>query len=99
MAQVIPAYVTAMQDRSLRGHARDVYLWMHEHLDVVEYRAIKHVIVERDLGMEDTAVARSIHRLVAAGYLSRGTREGKLWTYRLVYSCPTRAADLPAKCG
>jgi hypothetical protein len=90
MASLIPAFVTAMQDPALRGNAREVYVWFHEHLDVVDYRPVKHSVIEHGLAMKDSSVADAIGRLLANGYVKRGNRDGQLWTYRLVYSVEMR---------
>lgn len=90
---MIPAFASAMQDRALRGHPREVYVWLHEHLDVLDYRPVKHSAIEADLGMEDSSIADAITRLLGRGYIARGPRDGRIWTYRLIYSCPL----LPAK--
>ena len=90
---MIPAFFSALQDHSIRGHAREVYVWLHEHLDVVQYRPVKHSAVEQALSIEHVAVKRSIDRLVDAGYLDRGPRDGRLWTYRLFYSKPLIPGD------
>lgn len=83
---VIPAFATAMQDRALRGNPREVYLWCHEHLDLVEYRAVKLSAVEVELGLRHSSVADCMVRLVQHGYLARGESDGRLATYRLLYS-------------
>lgn len=87
---MIPAFATAMQDRTLRGAPREVYVWFHENLDVVDYRSVKHAILESELGMDDSTIAAAVARLVERGYVARGERDGRLWTYRLVYSVPQR---------
>lgn len=91
MASMIPAFFTAMQDRELKGAPREVYVWCHEHLDVVRHRAVKHSAIESALSINDATVACAISRLLERGYLERGTRDGRLWTYRLVYSNPDTA--------
>lgn len=78
-----------MQDPALRGHAREVYIWFHEHLDVVDFRPVKHSVVEMGLAMKDSSVADAITRLLGRGYISRGSKDGQVWTYRLVYSVPS----------
>lgn len=85
---MIPAFFSALQDREIRGHAREIYVWLNEHLDIVQYRPIKHSVIEQALAIEPTAVKRAIDRLVSAGYLDRGPRDGRIWTYRLFYSRP-----------
>lgn len=89
---MIPAFASAMQDRTLRGNPRDVYVWCHENLDPVDFRPVKHADIELALAMEDSSVADAIARLVERGYLARGSRDGRLWTYRLVYSRPLHPA-------
>jgi hypothetical protein len=89
----IPAYTQALQDRGLRGNARDVYLWLCDRLDICDYRPIKHTVAEVDLGMNRVSVARAIQRLLDDGYVARGAREGRLWTYRLTYSRPDKRFD------
>lgn len=83
---VIPAFVAAMQDRTLRGNARDVYLWCHEHLDIVQFRPVKHSVIESALQMKDSSIADALQVLIDRGYLDRGERCDRLWTYRLYYS-------------
>ncbi len=83
---MIPAYGVAMKDLALRGNARDVYLWCYEHLDVVTYRAVKLSAIEVALRMDDSTVARALVLLVERGYLERGDRTDRLWTYRLYHS-------------
>lgn len=88
-AYAVPSFVRAMQDRALRGHPREAYLWLYMRLDFVEYRPVKHAIVDRDLGIGDVAVKRAIDRLVECGYIARGDRvgsTGRLFTYRLTHS-------------
>ncbi len=94
-----PAFTSAMQDRALRGRTRDVYVWLNEQLDLVDFRAIKHSAIEADLQMRDSNVFRALDLLIERGYLKRGPRDGRLWTYRLVYSNPGAAAPalLPPK--
>jgi hypothetical protein len=94
MASVIPAFIAALQDRTLRGAARDVYIWLHEHLDVVDYRPVKHSGIETDLRISSVAIARSFRQLIRDGYIARGPKAGKIWTYRLVYSRPIRPITL-----
>lgn len=89
-ASVIPAFVTAMQDPALRGNAREVYMWFHQNLDVVDFRPVKHSVIEMGLQMKDSSVADAISRLLSNGYIKRGDRDGQLWTYRLVYSVEMR---------
>lgn len=94
--QMIPAFTTAMQDRALRGQPREVYLWLNEELDVVAYRAVKHSAIQQALGIDDSRIFRALQLLIERGYLDRGERDGRLWTYRLIYSNPS-ATLLPAK--
>jgi predicted transcriptional regulator len=91
---MIPAFATALQDPVLRGHARDVYIWLHEHLDVVQFRPVKHIEIEQDLQVNSMAVGRSIDRLIECGYIDRGAREGRVWTYRLFYSRPSLSSKM-----
>ena len=86
MLNAIPALTTAMRDRSIRGHPREVYLWLHERLDVVEYRVVKHAAIERDLGLRDSTVSHAIKLLRARGYIQRGPRA-------YVQKGPLRASD------
>lgn len=90
MASVIPAFMTAMQDPELRGAPREVYLWLHERLDLVEYREVKAIGIQEDLRLHKGTVSDALELLVRLEYLSRGARNGRIWTYRLVYSTPSR---------
>lgn len=86
MASMIPAFAAAMQDRALRGNPREVYVWFHEHLDVVEFRVVKHAVIERELGLRDSSIADAIARLVERGYVQRQGLDRRLSSYRLFYS-------------
>lgn len=88
VATMIPAFFSALQDKALRGNARDVYLWCHEHLDIVEYRPVKHAIIESALSIKDSSVADAVARLIERRYLDCGPRDGRVVTYRLFYSRP-----------
>jgi hypothetical protein len=63
-----------------------VYLWCHEHLDVMEYRPVKHSVIEVALSMKDSSIADAIVLLIERGYIERGERSDRLWTYRLLHS-------------
>lgn len=89
--------MTAMQDPALRGAPREIYLWLHERLDVVEFRAVKVAEIETGLAMRKTTVREAVALLVHLTYVDRGTREGRIWTYRLFYSCPLRVPKAPQK--
>ena len=89
---MIPAFATGMQDRELRGVPRDVYIWLNQQLDVVEFRPVKHVAVCSALGLSESAVFSAMELLVAHGYVKRGRKFGRIRTYRLVYSVPHRAS-------
>jgi hypothetical protein len=91
---MLPAFVSAMQDRALRGTAREVYLWLHERLDVLDFRPIKHSAISVDLGMKEVTVSWAVTRLVERGYLARGPRDGRLTTYRLLHSRPINLPGL-----
>ena len=70
MLNAIPALTTAMRDRSIRGHPREVYLWLHERLDVVEYRVVKHAAIERDLALFVQKIAIAVLGFLAGGKLA-----------------------------
>lgn len=86
---MIPACVTALQDHAIRGNPKEVYLWCHEHLDLVDYRAVKIIEVEQDMQMNKLTIIRALDQLVAHGYIARGERIDRVWTYRLIYSRPS----------
>ena len=86
MASVIPAFMSAMQDPTLRGHPREVYIWLHENLDIREFREVKQSVIETDLGLRDSTVYRALTRLVERGYLDPGPIQGRIRSYRLFYS-------------
>lgn len=89
MLAVLPAAVTAMQDRALRGHPRELYVWLYHRLDVVEYRPVKRLEIEIALGMAAITARRACAVLVETGYVAR-CRQDRVWAYRLVHSNPTR---------
>lgn len=83
---MIPAFVQAMQDPATRGHARELYVWLHQRLDVVDFRSVKHSVIDQDLRIGGVAIKRAMDRLVSLGYVARGRRDGRLFSYRLTYS-------------
>jgi predicted transcriptional regulator len=75
-----------MQDPALRGNPRELYVYFHERLDVLQYRAVKHSEIGSALRLEDSSVAKAIARLLDCGYIERGAKDGQVCTYRLIYS-------------
>lgn len=89
-----------MQDRALRGNPREVYVWFHEHLDLCEFRLVKQARIEIALGLSDASVSDAVKRIVSRGYLDLGPREGRVQSFRLLYSrrCLENEA-IPAQTG
>jgi hypothetical protein len=86
VASVIPAFHDARHDPALRGHPREVYFWLHDRLDVREFRALKVVEVQIAVGIHKQRASDALARLIACGYLERGAQVDRVWTYRLFYS-------------
>lgn len=82
----IPAFFEALQDKSLRGPPREVYLWLNQRLDVVEFRPVKVAEMESALDMTDSTAARALQRVVEAGYVESGQKIGRIRSFRLFYS-------------
>lgn len=89
--RVLAAAAAAMRDRALRGHPLEVYLWLSERLDVVEYRPVKNADGVRELRMRSTMLIASLRLLRERGYVRRrrGSSDSRLWMYRLVSSIAT----------
>ena len=85
---MIPASHTAIRDPALRGVPRDVYVWLMDRLDVFEFRPIKHEAIALDLRVKNPTIFKAITLLRTRGYIDRGARDGRLWTYRLAHSRP-----------
>jgi predicted DNA-binding transcriptional regulator len=101
MASLIPAFFTAKEDVVLRGNPFLVYLWMHDHLDVVDYRAVKILEVVAALEMRETTARHAVRLLIERGYLDRRKTEDysdRRWCYRLIYSvAASEAPNLPKR--
>jgi hypothetical protein len=101
MASLIPAFFTAKEDVLLRGNPFLVYLWMHDHLDVIDYRAVKILEVVAALEMRETTARHAVRLLIERGYLDRRKTEDysdRRWCYRLIYSvAASEAPNLPKR--
>lgn len=84
---VIPAFHQLSQDAALRGTPAVLYQeWAHANLCVNEHRPVKLSAVAFAVGIGEAAISRALKRLTAHGYLERGLPDGRLQSYRLVYS-------------
>ena len=90
----LPAFATAMQDPLLRGNPRDLYWWFFHRLDVVLFRPVKTVEFELELQMRHASALDALRALMETGYIERGARLERVWTYRLVHSNPERERAL-----
>lgn len=97
MLAVLPAAVTAMQDKALRGMPREVYVWLYQRLDVVRFRRVKQVEIEHAFQVDKSTVSRALRLLVTTGYIDR-ERTWKEWNYRLVHSNPDREPRSAGSC-
>ena len=86
---MIPAFAAAVRDRTLDRSAVQVYLWLYDRLDVLEFRAIKQSAIQVDLDLSEPTVRFAIERLVERGYLAVGPRDDRVKTYRLFHSALT----------
>lgn len=77
-----------MQDRALRGHPREIYLWLSERLDLVDFRPVKHAAIAYELKVSAMTVTTAMRLLITRGYIRSGERHGPRGerSYRLLYS-------------
>ena len=82
----------AAGDPNVRG-CLPVYIRLFSHLDFVEPRPAKLVVLSRELGLTEARVSQTLRTLVRRGYVVAGKRHGTGNTYRLLVSPgdPTRA--------
>ena len=82
---MIPAFYDALTDRQLRGGPRELYFWLFQQLDVVEWRPMKLDVIVLGAHLNRQTVADGLRRLLECGYLRRrGPDRRRL--YRLVHS-------------
>lgn len=75
----------AAADPAVSGAAAKAYLWLGETLDAEEFRAVKVRSLALTLRFELQTTARALRRLVSAGYIERGAKVARTWTYRLSF--------------
>lgn len=83
---MIPAALKAHQDRRLRGAPREIYFWLHERLDVVQFRRMSLGQIVLGTGIHRNTVHIAVHRLVQCGYLDRRRGGGREYEYRLFHA-------------
>lgn len=79
----------AAADRRIRGAPFLLLMHLSDELDDDAYKAKKTKVVARELHLELPTVARALRRLVAAGYLERGAKIDRVWSYRLKWQGET----------
>jgi len=90
MLTPLPAAVTCMQDPETRGNPREVYVWLHQRLDVQHFRAVKVDEVSFSMRLSRSAAGEALLTLVRLGYLDRAPLDRRAYTYRLFHSNPAR---------
>lgn len=91
MLSMFPAFFAAMDDDRLRGTPLKVYLYLTKRLDFRQARAVKIAAVESDLAIRRTTAQHALDDLVVLGYLERGPKLDRVYTYSLVWSCEAPA--------
>ena len=89
MALVPPIIAAALADRTLTPGQTRVFLAAAAHLDFVELRPLKLVVLEHEIGSNMATISRALSVLVESRYLLRQrTRSGADpgWVYRLPFS-------------
>jgi len=89
---MIPAALSlAKSDPRLRGAPLAVYIWCLEHLDPLEFRPVKVLVLTTGVRIKTNTAVFALRRLCEAGYLAKGTRpHGEARQYRL-YAAPVKA--------
>ena len=89
---MIPSVLSlAKSDRRLRGAPLAVYIWCLEHLDTLDYRPVKILLLSHELHMDKSRAVFALRRLCEAGYVAKGPRAfGEARQYRL-YPAPVKA--------
>lgn len=87
-----PAFDAAMDDEALRGSPLRVYLYLTRTLDFVSWRAKKLSEIEAGAHVHERSAAWALDRLRESGYIERGSKIDRVWTYRLVWSIAPRAS-------
>ena len=87
---MIPAPLSlAKSDPRLRGAPLAVYIWCLEHLDTLEYRPVKILVLASGVRIKTNSAVFALRRLCETGYLAKGQRpHGEARQYRL-YPAPT----------
>jgi hypothetical protein len=83
-----PRLRDATTDLGLRGAPLLVYVYLLHELDPVEHRPLKILPVATILHLKEVTTWRAIRRLVDNRYLEQGPVDGRIRTYRLVWSAP-----------
>lgn len=97
MSFTVPPIITAMaRDRELTGRDVQLFLVACEHLDMIDFREMKLVVLEHELQLERSSISRSLTKLVNRGYLVRasGRAKGAPHRYRIPFSRAAVADDV-----
>jgi RIO-like serine/threonine protein kinase len=93
---IAPVFRQAARARQrIRGDDLRVLIEVAEHLDVVQYRRVKLVMIAEPLHISEGQVSRALRRLVGAGCIDRSLDPGGS-TYRLCMSMPPIGAGIAA---
>lgn len=81
-------------DRRIYGSAFAVYHYLCEEevINPADYSRVKADSVATAMGIGEPTVKWALRRLVATGYITRGAKDGRMWTYRLVWPADARKA-------
>lgn len=96
---MIPAPLSlAKSDPRLRGAPLAVYVWCLEHLDTLEYRPVKILVLSAGVRIKTNTAVDALRRLCDAGYLSKGVRpKGEARRYRVLASPVAQGSGVKAK--
>lgn len=81
----------AAADERIRGAPFTVIVRLSETLDDQRFQQVGVASLARSVNLHDVTTAQALQRLVRCGYLERGPREDRMWTYRLKHQ-PTEKA-------
>lgn len=90
--QMFPAFFNAMDDMELRGAPFHVYLYLAKRLELMHFREVKLTEVAHEARVNERTAAWAIDRLRESGYIERGEKMNRVWTYRLIWSLEPKAA-------
>jgi predicted transcriptional regulator len=80
-----PSLRDAKSDPELRGAPLSVFLHVFDTLNPQRFEPLKVSALASDIHMDEGTAWRALAKLIERGYLERGTDEGRIGTYRIVW--------------